>query len=151
MSSTNANNPTSDSTANSGPSTAIAAATAPNPTAGNSTTTNYATGSGKILLTERFLMDSSWPDNLVLNLDKSNWHTWSKRLRLLAIGQGFSGWLNGTLACPDVTTHPKAYWIWKNNDDSVCAFIARNISNIDEQYLGTSIDTVSSHTIYETL
>jgi gag-polypeptide of LTR copia-type len=155
MSSTNTNNPAGDPATNSGPSTAIAAA-APAPsntaTAGNSTMTNNTTaGPGEILLTERFLTDPSWPGDLVLDLDKSNWPVWSRRLRLLAIGQGFGGWLNGTLPCPDATTHPKAHWIWRNNDDSVRAFIIRNISAIDEQYLGISADTAPSHTLYETL
>lgn len=108
-------------------------------------------GTGDILLTERYLTDNSWPSDLILDLDKSNWPDWSKRLNLLAIGQGFGGWLNGTLQCPDVNTHPRAYWIWKGNDDSLRAFILKNISAIDYEGLGAMAHTSSAHLIYQLL
>src|SRR6267142_2302186 len=117
----------------------------------NNNTSNNTLGPGDILLTEHYLSDNSWPSDLILDLDKSNWPEWSKHLTLLAIGQGFRGWLNGTLQCPDANTHARAHWIWRNNDDSMHAFILKNISSIDYESLGTTAETSSAHVIYQLL
>ena len=90
---------------------------------------------------ECFLIDNSWPSNLVLGLDKSNWPDWSKHLNLLVIGQGFSGWLNGMMECPDANMQLRACWIWRNNNDSLYAFILNNILAIDYERLGAMAHT----------
>jgi transposase InsO family protein len=95
-------------------------------TAASSTTP--AVAPGNIILTERFLSDPSWPADLMLDLGKSNWPEWSRRLELLADGQGFARYLDGTLGCPDLVTNPRAHWVWDNNDRSLRAFILRHIS-----------------------
>jgi hypothetical protein len=84
-----------------------------------------------IILTERYLSDPSWPADLILDLEKSNWPEWSRRLKLLADGQGFGQFLDGTLTCPDPALHPTANWIWDNNDRSLGAFILMHISPDD--------------------
>ena len=84
--------------------------------AGNSD--NSAVGPGDVLLTERYFLDPSWPrTDVILDLSKSNWPEWNKRLTLAASRQGFSGWLNGTLPRPDANTSPKAHWIWNGSDE----------------------------------
>jgi hypothetical protein len=100
----------------------------PLPAPTNTVASTSAVGPGYIDLTERFLSDPSWPTSLVLDLGKSNWPEWSRRLELLADGQGFFRYLDGTLRCPDSLMYPTAYWIWDNNDRSLRAFILGHIS-----------------------
>ena len=69
-------------------------------------------GSNDITISERFLSDSSWPADLILDLGKSNWSEWSFRLENLTDNQGFSEWLDGSLPRPDPTSSPKAHHIW---------------------------------------
>ena len=60
------------------------------PASGTLPTTTTAVAPGNIVLTERFLSDPSWPADLILDLGKDNWPEWSRRLELLADGQGFA-------------------------------------------------------------
>jgi len=112
---------------------------------------NSTIAPSSIILTECFLSDPTWPSNLVLSLDKSNWAEWDKRLTLLCEGHGFSAWLSGKLKQPDISTHSKAHWIWTNNDVSLCAFILRHISAIEYEYLGTLVKDGSANRVYEQL
>jgi len=77
---------------------------------------NGTIGPGEIILMERFLSDPTWPQDLTLSLDQLNWAEWNKHLTLLTEGQGFSTWLSEHLQRPDISTHPKAHWIWINNN-----------------------------------
>jgi hypothetical protein len=113
--------------------------------------TNNTTGPNEIILTERFLSDPTWPPDLVLSLDKSNWVKWDRCLTLLVKGQGFSTWLNGKLAQPNAISHPKAHWIWTNNDTSLRVFILRHISTIEYEYLGPLARNGSAHAVYTQL
>jgi hypothetical protein len=87
-----------------------------------------AVAPGDIILTERFLDDSCWPPKLVLNLGKSNWPRWRRQMEILAAGQGFSRYLDGSLPCPDPALYPGANWIWDNNDRSLRAAILNHVS-----------------------
>jgi transposase InsO family protein len=123
----------------------------PTPSNDNTTTTQSTpTTQEDILLTERFLTDPSWPADLILDLGKSNWTKWSRRLELAASGQGFARYLDGTLACPDVNVNPKGYWIWDNNDRSLWAFMLRHISPEDYEVV-TPFRTHGAHAVYEAL
>ena len=64
-----------------------------------------------IRLTICTLTGTSWPDDLVLDLGKSNWLEWSRKLTLLTLQQGFDLWLNDTLPCPDSSIAPEANFI----------------------------------------
>lgn len=98
------------------------------PASGTLPTTMTAVAPGNIVITERFLSDPSWPADLILDLGKDNWPEWSRCLELLADGQGFARYLDGSLSCPDILVYPRAHWIWDNNDRSLHAFILRHIS-----------------------
>jgi hypothetical protein len=66
------------------------------------------------------IADSSWPSKLILDLSKTNW--------LLADRLYVSGYLDGTLSCPDVVAFPAAHHIWNGNDKSLRAFILEHIT-----------------------
>lgn len=92
------------------------------------TSAHSATGAGGIVFSERTIADSSWPTDLILELTKTNWFEWSRHLTLLADCLYVSGYLDGTLACPDVTMYPAAHHIWNGNDKSLRAFILERIT-----------------------
>ena len=94
----------------------------------NVSSAHSAAGPGGIIFSERTIADSSWPTDLILDLSKTNWLEWSRRLSLLADRLYVFGYLNGTLSCPDVTTHAAAHHIWVGNDRSLRAFILEHIS-----------------------
>ncbi|KAH9962700.1 hypothetical protein BC827DRAFT_1266948 [Russula dissimulans] len=126
----------------------------PNPPADPTATRQVNTTSrpGEIILTERFLSDPTWmATDLTLSLDKSNWVEWDGRLTPLTEEQGFNMWLNGQLKQPDVSTHPKAYWIWTNNNTSLRAFILKHIFPIEYEFLGPLARNGTSHAIYTKL
>ena len=85
-----------------------------------------------------------------LDLGKSNWTQWSRRLELAASGQGFACYLDGTLACPNVNTNPKDYWIWDNNDRSLYAFMLWHISPEDYEVV-MPFRALGAHAVYEAL
>ncbi|KAI0252895.1 CHAT domain-containing protein [Lactifluus subvellereus] len=92
--------------------------------------------------------DHGWPTNhLTLELSKSNWPEWSRRLELLASRTGFSKWLKGTLKRPE-DEESKACWIWDSNDESLRGFILERISLIDYDLVSKRR---TSHDIYEAL
>ena len=95
-------------------------------------TTAMAVAPGDIILTERFLDDSSWPTELLLDLGKFNWPEWSRQLELLASGQGFSRYLDGSLPCPDPALYPGANRIWEDNNRALRAVILLHVS--DNEY-----------------
>jgi hypothetical protein len=79
-----------------------------------------------------FISDPTWPSSLTLDLQRSNWPEWSRRLELLANRQGLFPWLNGTLACPDpAVVSPKICWVWWTNDSSLRSFILQHVSSFD--------------------
>ena len=52
---------------------------------------------GDITITERFVTDSTWSVDLVLDSGKSNWDEWIHGMRLVDC-LGFADWLDGTPA-----------------------------------------------------
>lgn len=85
-----------------------------------------------------------------LDLGKSNWTQWSRRLELAASRQGFACYLDGMLACPNVNTNPKGYWIWDNNDRSLYAFMLWHISPEDYEVV-MPFRALGAHAVYEAL
>ena len=86
------------------------------------------------------LHDIPWPTDLILNINRANWDSWSKLISLTAQQQGFIRWLKGTLPQPDLTSHSIAHDIWANNDDSLKAFLLKHI--LDNDYdLIVNVDT----------
>ena len=63
------------------------------------------TGPGNEVITECHITNHSWLFPLVLNLSDSNWHEWSWHLVLLANRAYISDYLDGSLTCPNLTTH----------------------------------------------
>jgi hypothetical protein len=72
-----------------------------------------------IRLTICTLTGTAWPEDLILDLSKSNWIEWSRKLSLIILQQGFKPWLNGSLPCPDATTTMEANFIWTHNDGAL--------------------------------
>ena len=103
----------------------------------SSSSSHSAVGPGNVIISECQISDSSWPLDLILDLSKTNWLEWSRRLTLLADRLYVSGYLNGTLACPNSAVYPTAHHIWTGNDKSLCAFILERIT--PEEYDVASI------------
>jgi hypothetical protein len=101
-----------------------------------------------IILTERTLDRTSWPADLVLDLGKSNWMEWSRKLSLLALQQGFTPWLDGSLPCPDATLAPGANFIWKHNDDALQSFIQEYVYPADVHLID---HLPTAHLMFKTL
>ena len=112
--------------------TATSGTTTVPPTTTNTTvnihTSHSATGPGSITILERQVHDSSWPSDLILDLSKTNWLEWSHRLTLLADRLYVSGYLDGSLSCPDAVNHAAAHDIWSGNDKSLRAFMLERIA-----------------------
>src|SRR5258708_5338674 len=89
------------------------------------------TGGQSLKITECTLNDASWPADLMLDLASGNWNEWSRKLTLLCLCQGFTTYLNGTLACPDEATHFDAHHAWCHNDGALQGFILDRVSNAD--------------------
>ena len=134
-------------------------------TAGSSTTSTSApdasaittpapTGShfgvtpSSIRLTVCTLTGTSWPENLILNIGKSNWIEWSRKVTLLALQQGFEPWLDGSLSCPDASAAPEANFIWKRNDAALRAFIQNHVSASDLHLIQS---LPSAHSMFDKL
>jgi hypothetical protein len=97
---------------------------------------------------ERFLSDTSWPKDLVLDLEKCNWEEWRRRVKALAYKQGFAPWLNGSLECPDEGQYPEAHWVWQQNDHSLRGFFLGHVSLTDF----TLVENLpSGHEMFEAL
>ena len=101
-----------------------------------------------IRLTVCTLTGTSWPDDLILDLGKSNWLEWSRKLTLLALQQGFDLWLDGTLPCPDLSTAPEANFIWKCNDGALRSFIQTHVSGPNVHLIKT---LPTAHLMFEKL
>src|SRR6266849_661094 len=101
------------------------------------TSPTHATGShfgitpSGIRLTLISLHSVDWPSDLTLDLGKSNWMEWSRKLSLVALCSGIDPWLDGSLACPDQPAAPEANYIWKRNDGALRGFIQTHISPSD--------------------
>jgi hypothetical protein len=87
-------------------------------------------GPGDIPLIEHFLLDTSWPAGLTLDLEKSNW---GRRLTILSLRSGFIFWLDGSLECPDQSLYPDAHRVWKKNEHIFRELILKHISADDYQ------------------
>ena len=121
----------------------IASNTATNNTTSNNTPANLtppnpsnppppgAVGPHNIRITERILSNAGWPSDLILDVREANWAEWSRRATLLALRQGFTPWLDGSLRCPDESTYPDAHWVWNHNDGSLRGFLLEHISPSD--------------------
>jgi hypothetical protein len=101
-----------------------------------------------IRLTECTLDKISWPADLVLDLWKSKWVEWSRKLSLLALQQGLTPWLDGSLPCPDATLAPGDNFIWKRNDGILRGFIQEYVSRVDVHLINR---LPTAHLMFETL
>ena len=104
--------------------------------------------SHSIRITERTFCVESWPDGLVLDLEKFNWHEWCRRATNLVRMQGFTRWLDGSLKCPDEQQYPEEHFAWQHNDSALCGFLLAFISPAD---LSLVEDLPTGHEIFETL
>ena len=121
-----------------------------NPSTPSTTTSGSHSGttSAGIRLTERTINETSWPPDLVLDLGKSNWMEWSRKLNNMALRQGFAPWLNGSLPCPDPDLTPDANYIWHHNDGGLRGFIQDHVSPADVHL----IDALpTAHKMFEAL
>ena len=127
--SANTSTPTTGGTSNTtGGTSTTTGATTSSSTVNVHTSSHSASGPGNVVFSERTIADSSWPAELILDLSKTNWLEWSRRLSLLADRLYVSGYLDGTLGCPDVSAFPAAHHIWTGNDKSLRAFILERIT-----------------------
>jgi hypothetical protein len=89
-----------------------------------------------------------WPADLILDLDKSNWLEWSRRLSLLALSHGLKKWLDGSFPCPDEKTADDAHFVWMRNDGVLRALIQSHVSLHDAH----AIELLpTSHLMFEKL
>jgi gag-polypeptide of LTR copia-type len=102
----------------------------------------------EVLITQVIISDPTWPTDLVLDLEKSNWHAWNHQIRLLADKFGVRGWLMGTLSCPDTTANLRAHHIWETTDLSLCAFILQHIAPLEFDEVK---NLATSHAVFEHL
>jgi hypothetical protein len=108
-----------------------------------------ATLANGIVITERSMpSDISWPADLILDRQKNNWQKWSRRLNIEVDKHLFRAWLNGSIPCPDSTTHATAYQIWKNNDHALRTFILEHVSAMERVIV---CELPDSQTIYKAL
>ena len=90
----------------------------------------------------------SWPADLILDREKNNWQKWSRRLNIEVDKHAFTAWLNGSIPCPDATTHTRACQIWKTNDQTLRTFILKHVSTMERIIV---CELPDSHTIYKAL
>jgi len=114
----------------------------------NTSHPHTAIGPGGIIFSERQIGDISWPSDLILDVKLGNWLEWSRRLTLLADRIHLSGYLEGTLPCPDISLYPAAHDVWMGNDGSLRAFILEHVTS-DEFDVASTFDT--SHAVFEGL
>ena len=135
--------------AGSTPATAAASTT---PTgvalAASSTTVSLAVGTSTMRISEKTFSTSNWPKDLILDIGKDNWHQWSTRICVHAKRQGFLMYLDGSLKCPDESSSPEAYWIWKCNDVALQGFIQESLS---EAELALTCELSTAHAMFEAL
>lgn len=122
--------PSGGSPSGSTPSTP-AVITPSSPNTGSTGTHFGITPSSIRFLTVCTLSGIAWPDDLILDLGKSNWFEWCDEITLAALQQGFEPWLDGSLPCPDANTATEANFIWKRNDAALRAFIQGRVSPAD--------------------
>jgi hypothetical protein len=101
-----------------------------------------------IRLTVCTLTGTAWPEDLILDLGKSNWSEWSRKLSLIILQQGFEPWLNGSLPCPDATAATEANFIWTCNDGALRGFIQDCVSPADEHLIQP---LATAHLMFEAL
>jgi hypothetical protein len=109
-------------------------------------TTLPSTGIG--IPAQIFHSDANWPMELILNVGKANWQEWDCCLRLITDQHGFGPYLNGTLVCPDASTHPKDNYGWRISNLALCTFILKHVSY--HHYETASVHQ-DSHSMYNTL
>jgi hypothetical protein len=80
-------------------------------------------------LMQLFINDASWPANLRLDLDSSNWDEWSLCMELVAQCQGFNLWLEGTFTQPELSIDANKHYLWQSNDKSLRGFMLNTISH----------------------
>lgn len=121
----------------------------PNPSSSHTTSGgHFAVHPSGVRLTQLSLNDNVWPSDLILDLGKSNWMEWSRKLELLARRYGFRPWLEGSLSCPNISSSPDANYIWTRNDDTLGGFIIDHVSPADVHL----IDSLpSAHAMFEKL
>ncbi|KAH9961377.1 hypothetical protein BC827DRAFT_1267733 [Russula dissimulans] len=123
-------------------------ATTTAPTFVNFTDPFTVIGPANAVFSERQIGDTYWPSDLILDLKQWNWIEWSRRLTLVVDENDLSGYLKGTLSCPDITLYPAAHEIWTGNDRSLRAFMLLHVAS-DEFDVVSAFDT--SHTVFEEL
>ena len=67
------------------------------------------------------LYHPNWPTGLVLDWLKSNWEEWDRRLNTIVDQRYYGNYLDGTLRCPDSTTHPRSAINWNLNNRALRA------------------------------
>lgn len=103
---------------------------------------------GDPLNTVQYITDPAWPADLRLDCSLCNWEEWSRRLKLICDGQGFTDWLDVAFIPPDATLDPRAHRVWTLNDRSLKSFILCHISQQDYE---TVCDLPDSRTVFAEL
>ena len=103
---------------------------------------------GDPLNTVQYITDPAWPADLRLDCSLCNWEEWSRRLKLICRGQGFTEWLDVTFMPPDAALYPRAHRIWTLNDHSLKSFILCHISQQDYEAVR---DLPDSRTVFAEL
>jgi len=111
-------------------------------------TTLSAVGPDDIPFTIQYINDNHWLKDFILDAKKANWDEWSLQVSFLTDRQGFTDWLDGSLAQPDKSVYPKAHHIWAVNDRSLKGFLYSHISCNDYRNIRT---LATSHEIFEEL
>jgi hypothetical protein len=117
-------------------------------TSGSSSVNLVLSNGTTMHLVEKTFSTASWPKNLVLDLDKSNWCEWSTCAEFFAKRQGFLPYLDGSFPCPNKVLRPEAHYIWFTNDIALQGFIEETISSADLSFV---YHLSTGHEMFDTL
>jgi hypothetical protein len=87
----------------------------------------HSAGIDDLFITQVIVSDPTWPNDLTLDLNKSNWQKWGHQIELIADKFGIGDYLAGTLARPNPSKNPKAHCLWSITDHPLHMFIVQHI------------------------
>ncbi|KAJ7705765.1 hypothetical protein B0H14DRAFT_3526247 [Mycena olivaceomarginata] len=80
-------------------------------------------------------LTGTWKEDAKLDLNKSNYRTWSKTLwNSIAMHSGATRYLDPTEEAPSEARYPCAYRTWRDNDVAICAYISSSTVSTEHEH-----------------